>query len=340
MVSTHERELDQPIDLCDRYGNLNPAAVGWSRIPVHRCDLKGHWLRKKQWNYWCITSPTHLFSITLSNISYMGLGFAYFLDFNTQEFIEQTVMTPFGAGFKMPARVEEPVSFHHKNMNVDLLDQTDQIAISVESSKFGNQSLKADFSILRPPGYESLNVVIPWSRYRYQFTSKQECLPASGEVQIGNREIHFDQKDSFACLDFGRGIWKYASSWNWGAFSGRLGDHSIGLNLGGIWTDGTGFTENGILLDGRLIKIGEEIRFEYDPKDFMKPWVLKTKTSSFVDLTFTPFFERVAKTEALILRSEVHQMIGHYSGTIEDEFGGKYLITHVPGWAEEHHARW
>lgn len=163
MAYTHERELYQPVDLCDRNGNLNPAAIGWSRIPVHHCNLNHHWLRKKHWNYWCITSPTHLFSITLSNISYMGLAFAYFLDFETHEFIEQTVTTSFGAGFKMPTHVEEPASFHHKNMDIDLLDQREQIVISVESPRFGDHSLKADFSILRPPGYELLNVVIPWS---------------------------------------------------------------------------------------------------------------------------------------------------------------------------------
>ena len=36
------------------------------------------------------------------------------------------------------------------------------------------------------------------------------------------------------------------------SFYGRV----LGFNLGGAWTDGTGMTENGICLDGRLSKIG------------------------------------------------------------------------------------
>ena len=93
MNSTTEKELTQPVNLCLPNGSLNPDAIGWSRNPIQTCNLSGHPLRKKQWNYWCVTSPTHLFSITLSNIDYMGLAFAYSLDFKTKKFTEQTVST-------------------------------------------------------------------------------------------------------------------------------------------------------------------------------------------------------------------------------------------------------
>ncbi|HEY3367062.1 MAG TPA: DUF2804 family protein [Symbiobacteriaceae bacterium] len=69
-----ERELTTPVLLCDDRGRLNPAAAGWSRRPLHTCNLKGRWPRKKRWNYWCITTDRHLFSATLSDIDYMGLA--------------------------------------------------------------------------------------------------------------------------------------------------------------------------------------------------------------------------------------------------------------------------
>jgi len=56
-----EPELTAPVDLCDSAGRLNRAAVGWSRQPLHNCNVSGHWPRKKRWNYWCITSPDCLF---------------------------------------------------------------------------------------------------------------------------------------------------------------------------------------------------------------------------------------------------------------------------------------
>lgn len=340
MNTTHEIELTRPVDLCDSQGNLNPSAAGWSRSPFHRCNLHGHPLRKKAWNYWCITTPTHLFSVTLSNVDYMGLAFIYYLDFATREFHEQTVMTALGSGFAMPDHVQDSVVFNHKEMLVEFVEKEGGIDLRVNAQNFAGMPLSANFRVTRPKDHQTLNVIIPWSKTRFQFTSKQECLPAEGKVQMGDREIDFAGRDCFACLDFGRGVWKYASSWNWGAFSGWSGDNCVGVNLGGKWTDGTGYTENGIVLNGRLIKIGEEIEFEYDPADFMKPWHIRTRQTDLLDLTFTPFFERVAKTEALILRSEVHQMIGHYAGTIRDEAGNVYPVSQIPGWAEEHHARW
>ena len=101
MTYTRENELKDPVYLCSDQGMFNEAAKGFSKTPLQVCNLSGHFLRKKKWNYWCITNPDFLFSITISNIDYMGMVFAYFLDLKTKEFIEQTVSTPFGAGVDM-----------------------------------------------------------------------------------------------------------------------------------------------------------------------------------------------------------------------------------------------
>ena len=34
--TTHEREITEPIDLCLPSGRLDPAAIGWTRTPLHR----------------------------------------------------------------------------------------------------------------------------------------------------------------------------------------------------------------------------------------------------------------------------------------------------------------
>ena len=60
-----EREITGPMDLCDQKGRLNPDAVGWSRSPLIRANLAGHWPRKKKWNMWNWISPDFVFSATL-----------------------------------------------------------------------------------------------------------------------------------------------------------------------------------------------------------------------------------------------------------------------------------
>jgi hypothetical protein len=57
-------------------------------------------------------------------------------------------------------------------------------------------------------------------------------------------------------------------------------------------------------------------------------------------LTFTPFMERVAASNLWLIRSEVHQMFGHYNGRVTTA-GGETLTVHdLVGWAEDHVARW
>jgi len=40
-----------------------------------------------------------------------------------------------------------------------------------------------------------MNVVIPWSSQRFQFTSKQNCLPVSGTIALGDERIRVRRGD-------------------------------------------------------------------------------------------------------------------------------------------------
>ena len=284
--------------------------------------------------------PT-FFSVTLSNVDYLGLPFIYLLDFNTLAFAEKTLLKPFSTGIDLPPEVESDIAYNDPAMPIHIQYTPEGIRLQVACPDFEGQPLKVDLLVHQPQGHETLNVVIPWSRDRFQFTSKQNTLPTEGTVEWGNSKIHFDLENTFACLDFGRGIWPFDCFWNWSSFSTRLPDgRPVGVNLGAGWTDGTGMNENGLCIDGTLTKLSEDVLFEYDDADFMSPWLLRTSASDRVDLTFTPFFEREAKTDAVLIRSEVHQMIGRFSGTLHGGDGDLIHIENAVGWAEDHHARW
>lgn len=338
--SYHEPELMTPVDLCQKNRLLNPKAIGWSRYPLHNCNLSGSPLRKKRWNYWCITTDRFLFSATLSNIDYLGLAFVYFLDFETSDFHELTVTRLFGKGCNLGNLVADDVLFADPKMELSFIfDRTNKNhRIKVECPDFSGQRLSASLTAIEPSNHQTLNVVIPWSNRRFQYTSKQNTLPVKGTVQIGSKKNSAD--GGYACLDFGRGKWPFSSFWNWASASGTGKNHTVGLNFGAGWTDGTGMNENGICIDGVLSKISEDLIFEYNSADFMQPWRISTALSDRVDVHFKPFYERVAKTNALILGSEVHQLIGRFSGTVIDDRGKSYTFTDLIGWSEEHYARW
>ncbi len=335
-----ERELTDAAQLCDEEGRLNPAAVGWSRRPLHTCNLRGYWGRKKRWNYWCVTSDRHLFSVTLADIDYLGVAFVYFLDYETGRFTEQTVRALLGRGCALPETAEGDIAFESGAMSLSFSEEPGLTHIQVDSRDFGGAPLSAEMCVQRQAGHETLNVVIPWSRDRFHFTSKQNCLAAAGEVRIGGETFAFESGGTFACLDYGRGVWRYRTSWNWGSFSGTAGGRPVGVNLGGTWTDGTGMTENALLVDGRLSKLSEDVRFEYERSDLMKPWAVETAVSERVSLRFVPFFERAARTDLMLFKSDVHQLIGRFSGTLVPEGGEAVRVAEMVGWVEQHEARW
>ncbi len=335
-----EKETTEMVDLCDSSGELRKDSVVWSRHPLINCNLSKRWPRKKKWNYWCVTNNHCLFSVTISNIDYVGMVFAYFLDFKTHRFIEKTVMAPFGKGCVMPDSVEDSVVFENPKLNIKFLQERNGTHIVVKCKNFNGVSMDANFKVNYPEGHETLNVVVPWDKKHFQFTSKHECLPVEGLLTVGDNSYIFDTKDTFACLDFGRGVWPYKVTWNWANASGIINGKTVGLNLGGKWTDGTGMTENALVVDGKITKLNEDVIFQYDPNDFMKPWILKTTLTDKVNLTFIPFFERIAKSNVLIVKSEVHQMVGHFSGTIKTASDETIVIENLLGCSEEHFGQW
>lgn len=336
-----EIELTSPVDLCLPNGRLNPKAVGWSRQPLQNCRLYGRPLRKKRWNYWCITNPNHLFSVTLSDVDYAGLPFVYYLDFATGEFIEKTIITPFGKDVQLGHTVPDDASYAGEGGQINIKNTPGGVFMQVNIADFGGKPLQAEFQITEPENHESLNVVVPWSERLFQFTAKNNTLPAEGKVTLDGKTIQLDGNHTFATLDFGRGVWPYKGFWNWASFSTILSDgRTLGTNFGAGWTDNTGSTENALCIDGHLIKLSEDVIFTYSTQDFKAPWKIQTAETGRVDLTFTPFFERIAKTDMAIIRSEVHQMIGYFDGTVEGEGGEMIKVSRAVGWAEDHHSRW
>lgn len=334
-----ERELVNRVNLCTDKGKLNKESVGWARKPIIRSNVRGQFLRKKKWNYWCVYGREALFSATISNLDYGTVCFVYYLDYATKEFFEKTIILPLDFKTKMPDEVQETVEVSHKNMHLSFISDKRKTLLKISAKDFAGQYLEADIVINYPENIDSLNVVVPWSNEQFQFTAKHHCLPASGYFTLGDKRYTFNPTTDYAVLDYGRGIWPRESTWNWGMASGKQNDDVIGLNLGGKWTDGTGSTENALIVNGSLHKISEDLTFHFNPHNYMEEWQV-TSPSGSVDLSFTPFFERLAKTDIKIVTSSVHQLVGHYKGSITLPKGKKIILTNLLGCIEDHYAKW
>src|SRR5579862_1096000 len=327
-----EPELTEAVLECAPDGRLNRAAIGWSRHPLHRCNLSGHWPRKKRWDFWCVTTDTHLLQLAFANVDYLGVLNVALLDYPTRAVTEKSVVLPLGGGLVLPETVGGG-DMHFAGMGLDIAIREEGGGTRLLGSfKRHDVSFAADVLVTLPPDHETLNVVIPWSDDCFQFTSKHNTRPAHGQVVINGRTYPFGPENhAYGCLDYGRGIWPHRTTWNWASASGLQDGHTVGLNLGGQWTAGTGMTENGLCIDGRLYKLSEELIFTYDRSDFRAPWRLRTPVSDRVDLTFTPFHLKEGALNLGLLATEIHVGFGYFSGHVITDKGERLAIRDLMG---------
>ena len=343
-----QTELTKPTALLEPDGRM--AQVGWSRQPLLDCNLeKANFyalkflqrFRIKRWDYYAVFSPRRFFSATIADLGYAGNLFVYSMDFTSGELYEEGVVVPLGKGVQLPRNSQEGESrFDNGKLKLIFTVKKEARHISVDWPEFhSGRGISAEIDLKFLPKYESMNITIPIGKDRFYFNRKINCLPASGEVRYGQVVDNLNPKDCLGSLDWGRGVWKYKSFWNWASASGFLPDgRSIGLNLGCGFGDLSKAGENAVILNNRVHKLGQ-VPFEYDCNDYMKPWKFKDAEGR-LDVTFTPFKERIAATNLAIITSEVHQMFGRYNGWCVSDSGEKVHIKDLIGFAEEHHASW
>ena len=102
---------------------------------------------------------------------------------------------------------------------------------------------------------------------------------------------------------------------------------------------GTGFTENALIVDGRVSKLGGELRWDYSWDDPMEPWHI-VDPSGQLDMMLTPRFDKHSEADAGDFGSETHQVFGTWSGRLRTDDGVELEFEGLQGFAEEARQRW
>ncbi|MCD6475808.1 MAG: DUF2804 domain-containing protein [Anaerolineaceae bacterium] len=346
-VYPHQTLIKQRGKLLHEDGTL--AQVGWSPQPMLDCNLEdAHFyslkflqgLRIKRWDYYGITTQKRYYSFTISDIGYMGVMFCYVLDFDSGEYEEETIITPFGQGVELARNsIKGACGFENKKLKLHFSVEGENRHIFCEWPEFGKAGLYVDAVMELPDAHQSMNIVIPIERKRFYFNRKINCMPVSGSVRYGGSTIELSPHTALGNQDWGRGVWAFSSHWVWASASGFLADgRRFGLNMGYGFGDLSKATENAFILDGEVQKLGN-VKFTFDSQDYKQPWYM-TADDDRLQLTMTPFYDRVAETDLLLMGSSVHQLFGHYSGYVVADDGEKINIQGLVGFAEEHFAKW
>lgn len=332
-----DRELTAPVRLTDERGRLNEASVGWTRTQLHDTDRIGRgwygWGRNKRWEYWGVVTPTHIFALTIGGLDYANVRQVWVLDRATLTEIDAFEISPLGRGLSMTGTHGAGVnSSRGRAIEVRLSDTDAGTRLNARTPR-----VQVDVLAATLPGHEAMGLASPHSRMLAEYTVKDVDRPTTGTITVDG--ITHDA-GGYAVLDHARSRAPYVTDWNWGAAVGEVDGRRIGINFGGSGPGGVlvnGISHTGVTIDGRVHKIPTALTWEYDRGDFMKPWRLSNER---MDVTFTPFFDRHARTNFLIIFNEAHQCFGTFAGHVQTDDGEWVSIDGLEGWAEDVRNRW
>jgi hypothetical protein len=308
---------------------------------LHRANLAGRFGINKRWDYWAILAGDIVVSCVYADVDHLGLSDVWWADLGTQRSGGNGVVTVGNDDFDLPDRpATSPLRIDRDGFALDISDNGGT-RIRGSWTEHDGTPARLDVLVSLPAGHESLNVVIPWSDELFNFTSKHQARPVTGSLVVGEQQwaIGGGAGDAWGVLDVGRGRWPAEITWNWGGGAGRCGDHVVGLQFGGKWTEGSGYTENGVIVDGRLTKLGNEFDWLYDWDQPMKPWRVVDPGGQ-LDLTLAPRYDKHTQLPGRDKGSETHQVFGTWSGRIRTDDGLELDLDGIHGFAEEARQEW
>lgn len=274
-------------------------------------------------------TPTHIISLTVSSLDYAGVHGFWVRDRATGVTIDRgRVGGPWTATLP-PSLGDGPAITRMRGLDIRIAEEVGGTRLQATADR-----LSIDVLAVRPPAHESLAVVVPWTDRRFQYTVKDVTRPARGRVTVDGVTTEFE--DAWAVFDHGRGRWFHKVRWNWGAAVGHTDGHLLGMQFGARWTEGTGMTENALMLDGHVTKISEQLVWEYDLDDTLRPWRIH---GTDVDVTMTPEYDHASRTNLGIIGTRGNQVFGTFDGWVRVD-GERVEVRELFGFAEDVANRW
>lgn len=338
--------ITKPTQLLDDNGELIEA--GWATEMLFEYDrnkIKANGLRIKEWDYYLIYNENFAVALTIDDNSYMGLVSASVIDFTKKE--EKTVspmfMMPLGkVNFPHTSKTGD-VKYRNKRVNFEFNNHDGKRKLHAEIKNFiDDKDFICEFELINEPS-ESMVIATPFDKPKYFYLNQKIVgFNAKGFAQVGEDNINFDSSDTFAILDWGRGVWTYKNTWYWSAAAGKIDGVPFGFNLGYGFGDTSKATENMLFYDGKAHKL-DTVTFEIPKKgeelDFMAEWKFTSNDGRF-EATFSPIIDRKAFSTALVISSNQHQVFGRFNGTATLDDGTKIEMRDFLGFAEKVDNKW
>lgn len=336
-------------EVTDRHPLLNDKGQlqepGWSRSLIQtysRNQIKASAFRIKEWDYYLIIGNGFGVAFTISDDGYIGLQSVSLLDFQAKWEHTETILNAFPMGkLHMPVTSKEGnVQYVDKRLSLhfDKQDQTRRIQCYFKNFYQG-KPFSCDILLHQPP-MDTMVIATPWKdkKHAFYYNQKINCMRAEGIAEFDGRTYTFHPETDFGTLDWGRGVWTYDNTWYWGSGNGVVNGKPFGFNIGYGFGDTSAATENMLFYDGIGHKL-DDITFHIPKDDRMKPWTFTSSDQRF-EMRFHPVLDRAAKTSAVVIVTDQHQVFGYMSGTAALDDGTVLTIDHLLCFAEVVHNRY
>lgn len=332
-----QHEITQNGPLLNANGTLREP--GWARsllLDYRRADVKAGKLRIKEWDYYIITNDSFGVALTIADNSYIGLISASVLEFEKPWEQTTTVLTAFPMGkYGLPETSSAGDTLYgDKRVQMAFRVQPGERRLSCRFARFlGEDALELELTLAQPP-MDSMVIATPFDAPRaFYYNQKINCMPASGVMTLGSRRFEFAPGTSFGTLDWGRGVWTYDNTWYWGNGNGIVNGKPFGFNIGYGFGNTSAASENLLLYGGVAHKLSR-VQFNIPEESFLKPWTFSSEDGRF-EMDFVPVIDRAARTNALIIESDQHQVFGRFTGRAVLDDGTALELKDFLGFAEK-----
>ena len=251
-------------------------------------------------------------------------------------------MNPFTMGrLHLPSTSEEgDTVYHDKRLHMEFRKEEGKRRILC---RFRNFYQGKDFECnitLRQPQMDSMVIATPWKEKKtaFYYNQKINCMPASGSMRYDGKIYTFSPETDFGTLDWGRGVWTYDNRWYWGSGNCMVDGKPFGFNIGYGFGDTSAASENMLFYEGKGHKL-DDVAFHIPQDDYMKPWRFTSSDGRF-EMDFVPVLDRAARTNALIIETDQHQVFGRMSGRAVLDNGKVIEVKDLMCFAEDVHNRY
>ena len=340
-------EITEAIPLLNENGDLTQPGYAKRLLPVYdRKKVRGGLARLKEWDYYYAGNDRFGVALTVADNSYMGLDSISFLSFEDKPWeITKSPMSVFPMGkTALPSTSAAGVTAHTGKRHALLFQVADgKRQLTAHMDKFrGDDPIDVQLTLTREPE-ESMVICTPFGKKRhFYFNQKINCMRAQGKVTIGNDVYSFRPDDSFAVLDWGRGVWTYHNTWYWGSASGLVDGVDFGFNIGYGFGDTSAATENMLFYNGKahkLSKVDFGIPLRKGKECWLRAWNM-TSDDGRCEMEFVPVIDRASCTDVKLIKSDQHQVFGRFTGTAVLDDGTRLEVRDLMGFAEKVENKW